>query len=161
MFRRTALLALLAGSLFTPALAQQSAPMTAPASGAGAANVALHLLPSTYKTPYGPINEAEVKATLDRIHAYLASQTPMELVDRTSRASRRTSIAAPGMTPPMRSVTVPAIRPDEGFGCAATAALLSITSKLNARRRIIADLRGCATSISTSTPGRIQRKTIK
>lgn len=85
MIRRTALLALLASSLISPALAQQPAPATAPASGAGAANVPLHLLPSTYTVPYGPINEAEVKATLDRIHAYLASQTPMELVDRTTR----------------------------------------------------------------------------
>ena len=66
MIRRTALLVLLAGSLFTPALAQQQqAPAAAPASGAGAANVPLHLLPSTYRTPYGPINEAEVKAKLN------------------------------------------------------------------------------------------------
>ena len=69
MIRRTALLALLAGSLFSPALAQQSAPVAAPPSGAGAANVPLHLLPSTYVVPYGPIDEASDKATLDRIHS--------------------------------------------------------------------------------------------
>lgn len=84
MIRRAALLAVLASSLVTPALAQQA--VQAPASGTGAANVALHLLPSNYKTPYGPIDEAEVKATLDRIHAYLAAQTPMELIDRTTKA---------------------------------------------------------------------------
>lgn len=88
MIRRTVLAALLASSILSPALAQQ-APVTAPAPGTGGANVPLHLLPSTYQVPYGPINEAEVKATLDRVHAYLTAQTPVELIDRTTRAPVR------------------------------------------------------------------------
>jgi rhamnogalacturonyl hydrolase YesR len=86
MIRRTALLALLASSLLTPAMAQ---PVQAPAPGTGGANVPLHMLPAQYVTAYGPIDEAEVKASLDRVRAYLAANTPVELIDRTTRAPVR------------------------------------------------------------------------
>lgn len=37
-----------------------------------------------YPMPYGPASTQEIKAVLDRIHAYLETETPAEIVDRTT-----------------------------------------------------------------------------
>lgn len=41
----------------------------------------LHLLQPDYKTPYGQLDPTEVKATIDRVFAYIDSVTPAVLVD--------------------------------------------------------------------------------
>ena len=48
------------------------------------ATTALHALQPDYSTPYGSQSIEEISAVLNRVHAYLDSVTPMQLVDRQS-----------------------------------------------------------------------------
>ncbi len=49
-------------------------------------NTPLHLLTPEYITPYGVCGEQAVKATLDRVFAYLDKETPYSLVDQNGKA---------------------------------------------------------------------------
>ena len=46
----------------------------------------LHLLKPDYVTPYGETKPATIKVVLDRVFNYLDAGTPMQLVDKTSKA---------------------------------------------------------------------------
>lgn len=46
----------------------------------------LHLLKPDYVTPYGETKSADIKVVLDRVYNYLNAGTPMQLVDKTSKA---------------------------------------------------------------------------
>ncbi len=46
----------------------------------------LHLLKPDYIVPYGETKPADIKAVLDRVYNYLDAGTPMQLVNRTSKA---------------------------------------------------------------------------
>lgn len=50
------------------------------------ATTALHALQPDYSTPYGSQSIEEISAVLNRVHAYLDSVTPMQLVDRQSNS---------------------------------------------------------------------------
>lgn len=57
--------------LSAPASAQEVNDVTTP----------LHLLRPDYKTPYGSLKPADVKATIDRVFAYIDAVTPATMVD--------------------------------------------------------------------------------
>lgn len=76
------LIAAAASSLLTHGALAQSAP----AAAAVSPSMGLHRAPPNYPVPYGAAKEAEVRASLERVHGYLASTTPMALVDRASGA---------------------------------------------------------------------------
>lgn len=50
------------------------------------ATTPLHLMKPDYDIPYGETTKAEVKEALDRVYNYLNNVTPMQLIDKTSKA---------------------------------------------------------------------------
>ena len=42
----------------------------------------LHLLKPEYKVPYGELTVEEVKASIDRVFAYIESNTPVKVLDK-------------------------------------------------------------------------------
>lgn len=71
----------LAGSLaMLPAAAQY---VTAKGNDA---TTPLHLLKPDYTIPYGETTKAQVKDVLDRVYIYLNNTTPMQLIDKTTKA---------------------------------------------------------------------------
>lgn len=48
-------------------------------------NTPLHLMQPDYNTPYGPVDTAEIRATLDRVYDFLAASTPTKVLDKESK----------------------------------------------------------------------------
>ncbi|MRV71737.1 glycoside hydrolase family 88 protein [Duganella sp. FT92W] len=84
---RHGLTAALVAGLFpvTLTVSAQDAP-PAQEKGPAAADAMLHALQVDYPTPYRAMEEAEVKAVLDRVFAYLDRTTPAELINKTTGA---------------------------------------------------------------------------
>jgi rhamnogalacturonyl hydrolase YesR len=84
---RQGLIGVLVAGLFPLALnaAAQEAP-TAQEKGPVAADANLHALKVEYPTPYLAMDEAQVKAVLDRVLNYLDRVTPAEVINKTTGA---------------------------------------------------------------------------
>jgi rhamnogalacturonyl hydrolase YesR len=81
----SACILLIAALSSIPALAQHApAPQE---KGPAAHDAMLHALEVRYPTPYRAMPAPEVKAVLDRVHAYLNAVTPAELIDKSSHAA--------------------------------------------------------------------------
>ena len=48
-------------------------------------NTPLHLMQPEYKTPYGMVDSASVKASIDRVLAFLENATPTKVIDKETK----------------------------------------------------------------------------
>ena len=48
-------------------------------------NTPLHLMQPEYKTPYGVVDSASVKASIDRVLAFLENATPTKVIDKETK----------------------------------------------------------------------------
>lgn len=51
------------------------------------ATTPLHLSKPDYVTPYGETTPQQIKAIIDRVYHYLDTVTPMQLIDKTTKAA--------------------------------------------------------------------------
>lgn len=67
-------------------IAAASIPANAAQPGASAIPTELHRMAPNYPVPYGPTNVAAITEVLNRVHGYLAANTPARFVNRNSGA---------------------------------------------------------------------------